>query len=83
MRHEVHFTKKDILVVFGCMLFLLMNIGAIGSSGRRRAKEMVCLSNLRQWGTIFQMFTNDNDGYFQAGVGDGHTYHWMNALRTY
>ncbi|GAH55582.1 unnamed protein product, partial [marine sediment metagenome] len=25
---------------------------------------MVCLSNLRQWGAIFQKYTNDNNGYF-------------------
>jgi len=67
----------------GCIAFLLLNIGAIGSGGRRRAKEMVCLSNLRQWGTMFEMFTNDNDGYFNSGWDVGETTLWMNALRPY
>ncbi|MHC4534917.1 MAG: hypothetical protein ACYS6K_13290 [Planctomycetota bacterium] len=76
-------TRKDILILSGCLIFLLMNIGAIGSGGRRRAKEMVCLSNLRKWGVMFEMFTNENDGYFNRGWDVGETDLWMNALRPY
>jgi len=75
------FTREDILIIFGCMVFLLMNIGAIGSSGRRRAKEMVCLSNLRKWGVMFEMFTNDNDGYFMEGFTSNNR--WIRALGEY
>ena len=83
MRHEVYFGKKEILVVLGCAVFLLLNIGAIGTGGRRRAQEMVCLSNLYKWGTIFQIFTNDNEGYFNRGWDIGEEGLWMNALRPY
>jgi prepilin-type processing-associated H-X9-DG protein len=83
MKLNSTFTRKDIIVLFGCIVFILTNIGAIGSGGRRRAKEMVCLSNLRQWGVIFEMFTNDNDGYFNRGWDVGETDLWMNALRPY
>ena len=76
-------TKIEFLFVLGCIAFMLLNIGAIGSSGRRRAKEMVCLSNLHQWGTMFEMFTNDNDGYFNSGWDVGEEGLWMNALRPY
>jgi len=75
--------KKEIIIITCLIAFSLMNIAAIGNSGRRRAKEMVCLSNLLKWGTIFEMYTNDNNGYFQAGLGDGHRNHWFNALRAY
>jgi len=86
------FTKKDLFVVLGCVVFLLASIAAVGSSGRRRAKEAVCLSNLHQWGNIFQRYTSDHDGYFYEGRGwyqhPGNTGHehfgwWMNALRPY
>lgn len=83
MNDKTKFTKKETVVIFVSVVFLLLNIGAIGSSGRRKAKEMVCLSNLRQWGTIFEMFTNDHDGYFNRGWDVGETELWMNALRPY
>ena len=72
-------TKKDIIILLGCLVFLLLNIGAIGSSGRRRAKEMVCLSNLRQWGAVFQMHIESNDGYFISG-SDNTSYWWIKQL---
>ena len=91
MKSKTAFTKKDILVVLGCIVFLLASIAAVGNSGRRRAKEAVCLSNLHQWGGIFERYTNDHDGYFYEGRGwrqHGNTSHeqngwWMNALRPY
>lgn len=83
MKTKVALKRLDFLAVLGCIAFLLLNIGAIGSGGRRRAKELVCLSNLRQWGTMFEMFTNDNDGYFNRGWDVGEKTLWMNALRPY
>jgi prepilin-type processing-associated H-X9-DG protein len=80
---KTKFTKKEIIVVLACAVFMLLNIGAIGSGGRRRAKEMVCLSNLRHWGKMFEMFTNDNNGYFNRGWDIGEEGLWMNALRPY
>jgi len=61
--------KKEIIIVICLVVFSLMNIAAIGSSGRRRAKEMVCLSNLFKWGSILNTFANDNNGYFHTGEG--------------
>jgi len=79
-------SKKDLAVVLVIVLLVIMNIGAINNTGRKRAKEMVCLSNLHQWGKMFEMFTNDNNGYFNTGyiaatVGEKGL--WMNALRPY
>lgn len=83
MKDKNKFTKIEIIFVLGCAFFMLLNIGAIGSGGRRRAKEMVCLSNLCQWGTMFEMFMNDNDGHFNKGWDEGEVGLWMNALRPY
>jgi len=83
MNDKTKFTKKEIVTFLVCIGFLLLNIGAIDRTGRRKAKEMVCLSNLRQWGAIFEMFTNDNDGYFNSGWDTGEEGLWMNALRPY
>ena len=84
VKHKANLTKKDILITFGCLVFLLANLGAVGSSGRRRAKEAVCLSNLRQWGVMFEMFTNDNNGYFcDAGHLGWKSGAWILAFRPY
>jgi prepilin-type processing-associated H-X9-DG protein len=89
MKSQMRFSKKDVVVVLGCAVFALATLGAVGSSGRRRAKEAVCLSNLGQWGAAFHMFTEDNDGYFMQGwtsqpvAGPPHTHYWMEALRPY
>jgi len=86
MRVKTAFTRKDVFVVLGCVVFLLMGLGAIGSAGRRRAKEAVCLSNLRRMGSAFLMFAAENDGRFMAGwygYGTEHTDMWMEAVRPY
>lgn len=83
-------SKKDVVVSLVCVVFLLATLGAVGSSGRRRAKEAVCLSNLRQWGPAFDMFAEDNEGRFMRGWWSGgstpgpfHTDYWMEAVRSY
>lgn len=83
MKTKLVLNKRDLLMVLCCFTLCLLNIGAIGRTGRRRAKEMVCLSNLHQWGTMFEMFTNEHDGYFNRGWDVGETDLWMNALRPY
>ncbi len=82
MKSKSNFTKKDFIVTFACIVFLLANIAAIGTSGRRRAKEAVCLSNLQNWSNIFKAFINDNNGYFMQGwMVDDQS--WFAALRPY
>ena len=91
MATEISFTKKDIIVASGCVIFLLMNLGAIGSAGRKRAKEAVCLSNLRQFGAGFSMYAQDNDGQMvlgwgmlKFGTGDsGFASAWYNKMQNY
>ena len=83
MKLKIGFTKRDVAVVLGCIVFVLMNIAAVGSSGRRRAKEVVCLSNLHQWGNIFRIYTNEHDGYFMGGFSTDPSEHWTASLRPY
>ncbi len=89
MKSKTALTKKDLIVVLACTVFLLANIAAIGPRGRRHAKQLLCLSNLHKWGTIFQAFAADNDGYFMRGWWQGgsqtvqNTDYWMEALRPY
>jgi hypothetical protein len=58
-----------------CVIFLISALGAVGEGGRRRAKEMVCQSNLHQWGTIFQGCIDHNGGKFFSGC-NANGYWW-------
>jgi prepilin-type processing-associated H-X9-DG protein len=81
------FTRRDLLVALACIAFLLANVAAVGPRGRRHAKEMLCLSNLYKWGSVFEAFAADNDGYFMRGWFDGSGLTprdmWPEALRPY
>lgn len=60
-------TKKDIVIVLVCVIFLVINIGAIGSGGRRRAKRILCLTNLKQLTLAWTDYAVDNDGKLVNG----------------
>jgi hypothetical protein len=86
MKPANSFTKKDIIVVLICFIFLLANIAAIGEGGRMRAKAVVCLSNLHKWGQIFQAYTADNDGFFptrEIGTSAGYKRYWPYVYKPY
>ena len=85
MKAKISFTKKDLFVTLGCVVFLLANLAVSSSNGRARAKEMVCRSNLQKWGAVFGMFTADNNGYFHGGwtVNIKYGGRWFDLLRPY
>jgi prepilin-type processing-associated H-X9-DG protein len=76
-------TKADFAVLVIAVFLLLVNLAAIGASGHRRAREIVCQANLGKWGRMFDAHTRDHDGKFNAGWGVGEKTLWMNALRPY
>jgi hypothetical protein len=88
MKSKTTHTKRDVAATLACIVFLLANLAAIGPRGRRYAKQALCLSNLHKWGTIFQQFAADNNGYFMTGyIPDYYPTnpndYWMGALRPY
>ncbi len=68
MKTKCALTSRDILVVLGCIAFLLLNLGAIGSGGRKRAKRMVCLANLNKLAQAWILYADDNDGKIVNGA---------------
>ena len=67
MRLKTAITKKDIVVVLVCLIFLVINIGAMGGGGRRRAKRILCLTNLKQLTLAWTQYAYDNDGKLVNG----------------
>ena len=68
MKSKIALTKKDIVIVLICLIFLVINIGAISSGGRRRAKRTICLTNLKQLTLAWTQFADDNDGFIVNGA---------------
>jgi prepilin-type processing-associated H-X9-DG protein len=70
----------DLFVTVGCIVLACLTLGAVGESGRRRAKAVVCQSNLRQWGGIFQGYVERNEGRLFSGDPGTPGYWWPREL---
>ncbi len=75
------FTLIELLVVIAIIALLMSILMPSLTRVKKQARTIACRANLKQWGVYFSMFTQDNNGYFQAGVGNGHSNHWFSALR--
>ena len=62
-----HITRSDAAILIVLVAFLLLNLAAVGQSGRERAKRVVCLSNLRQLTQAWRLYADDNDGKIVNG----------------
>ncbi|UCC21850.1 MAG: type II secretion system protein [Planctomycetota bacterium] len=83
------FTLVELLVVIAIIALLMSILMPALARVRKQAKAVLCQSNLKQWGTVFQMYATDNDSYLVAGsycTGGGdeeRLKQWMDALRQY
>jgi hypothetical protein len=76
-----HLRKRDLPVSVLCVALMVLTLGAIGESGRRQAKEVVCQSNLHQWHGILAGYLQQNDGKFLSGDPGTPGYWWVRYLR--
>jgi len=64
MRKNKGFTLVELLVVIAIIALLMAILMPAIQRVRRQARAVACQSNLRQWGVVFSMYTEDNDGKF-------------------
>ena len=86
MRRRNGFTLIELLVVIAIIALLMAILMPALRRVKRQAKAVACQSNLKQWGLVFRMYTNDNDGYFPTGPYGGvlaGNLMWMSAVRPY
>jgi prepilin-type N-terminal cleavage/methylation domain-containing protein len=78
------FTLIELLVVIAIIALLMAILMPALNRVKNQARTVMCQARLREWGLMFKLYTDDNNGYFNRGwdILDG-TALWMNALRPY
>ncbi len=73
------FTLIELLVVIAIIALLLAILMPALGKVKEQAKAVVCMSNVKQWGVMFSLYTQDNDGRFMEAYGGL----WVDPLRPY
>ena len=58
------FTLIELLVVIAIIALLMAILMPIARRARNSARAVVCQNNLKQWGMIFEIYTENNRGRF-------------------
>jgi len=67
------------LLIFVLMMALMPALHRV----RKQARTVACMANLKQWGIIYVMYTEDNNGHFFSGQADGTGCWWIDPLQPY
>jgi prepilin-type N-terminal cleavage/methylation domain-containing protein len=65
------FTLIELLVVIAIIALLMSILMPALGRVRRQARTTACLAQLKQWGLMFSLYCQDNDGYFFTGEVQG------------
>lgn len=65
------FTLIELLVVIAVIAVLMAVLLPTLQRVRKQAKAPVCLSHLKQWGTTFALYTQENEGCLPLMLGEG------------
>ena len=95
MRHDLRYMRRhsflyaftliELLVVISIIALLLSILMPSLSKVKSQAKRVVCMSQQKQWGVMFSMYTDDNRGSFMPGWDGTFAYGdlWPQALKSY
>ena len=87
MSKQRGFTLIELLVVIAIIALLMAILLPALSRVRKQAKDIICRSNLRQWGAILAMYAGENHGSFLSGLlssgSNAGRYWWVKPLKPY
>lgn len=88
MNKRKGFTLIELLVVISVIALLMAILMPALRRAKRQAQNVICQSNLRQWGICFELYASDNRRFFNEGMwGNWGTTDnsgcWVIALRPY
>jgi prepilin-type N-terminal cleavage/methylation domain-containing protein len=67
MQKQQGFTLIELLVVIAIIALLMSILMPALQRVRKQGQAVACMSNLKQWGLIWYMYTEDNDDKFPTG----------------
>ena len=77
MNKRTGFTLIELLVVIAIIAVLMSVLMPSLQRVRNQAKAVMCQTNLRQWGVIWSMYLDENQGKFM----EYRAHDWMNVLK--
>ncbi len=86
MHRRKGFTLIELLVVIAIIALLMSILIPTLGKARKMTKAAMCMSNLKQWGTFFSMYTDDFNGKFMPGAceaGMDRKGNWWGDLEPY
>ncbi|MFH1371600.1 MAG: type II secretion system protein [Planctomycetota bacterium] len=86
-RFQGAFTLVELLVVIAIIALLMAILLPALGKARKQARTVICQSNIKQWGLMFAMYCENNNGYFFSGefrgVSSGYGQFWRDTMRPY
>jgi prepilin-type N-terminal cleavage/methylation domain-containing protein len=84
MHKHKGFTLIELLVVIAIIALLMAILMPALQRVKKQAKTVMCQAHLKEWATIFAMYTDDNNGNFPERKSGSGTYgRWMDSMRDY
>ena len=65
------FTLIELLVVISIIALLMAILMPALQRAKKQARAAVCQSNVKQWGLIFRLYADDNEGKLPQSIGGG------------